>query len=179
METTISLVRHSEVYNPMRKMYARLPWFGLSDLGRTQAQTTVEVLSDCTIAAIYASPMLRTRQTARIIATLHPGVPVRVSKWLIEIFTMYEGWPVSEMEKMKWNLYTGVHAPYERPEDVLRRIHSFMGQARRRHLGQHVVAVTHGDLIAFMMLWSQRKPIEPGIKPEPYPARASVTTFAY
>jgi broad specificity phosphatase PhoE len=179
METIISLIRHGDVYNPMRKMYARLPRFHLSDLGQRQAQFAADMLFDNTIAAIYASPMLRTRQTAGIIANRHPGTPVRISKHLIEIFTMYQGWPVSEMEKIQWNLYAKVRPPYERPEDVLRRIQAFMKQARRRHPGQHIVAVTHGDLIAFIILWSQGKPIGPGIKPDPYPSRASITTFTY
>ena len=179
METKISLVRHGEAYNPMQIMYARLPRFRLSHLGRVQAHSAAEVLHNCMIDRIYASPMLRTRQTAQIIASLHHGVPVRVSGRLIEVFTMYQGWSVSEMERIKWNIYANVRPPYESPEDVFRRIWSFIMITRKRHNGQHIVAVTHGDLIAFMILWSQGKPIEPGIKPNPYPSRASITTLTY
>ncbi|MEM8862270.1 MAG: phosphoglycerate mutase family protein, partial [Chloroflexota bacterium] len=35
--TTISFVRHGEVYNPNKIFYGRLPRFGLSDLGCEQA----------------------------------------------------------------------------------------------------------------------------------------------
>lgn len=67
--TTIHFVRHGKVYNPDHLLYERLPDFHLSDLGRRMAQATATYLAKNpqtnTIAAVYSSPLDRTRETAR------------------------------------------------------------------------------------------------------------------
>ena len=66
--TTIHFVRHGKVYNPDHLLYERLPDFHLSDLGRRMVQATAAYLAKNpqtnTIAAVYSSPLDRTRETA-------------------------------------------------------------------------------------------------------------------
>lgn len=91
------------------------------------------------------------------------------------------------MEALGWNVYEGVGPGYEQPADLLRRIQQFVSEVRRDYFGRHVIAVTHGDNIAFMILWAGGLPItaqnkqrlhELGVN-DNYPSRASITTFVY
>jgi hypothetical protein len=84
-----------------------------------------------------------------------------------------------------WDLYSG--SEYEQPQDVLDRALRFIVRVRKRHAGQHVVAVSHGDVIAFVIRWAKRLSIGPhhrqvllnaGI-PEGYPAPASISTLIF
>ncbi|MGD9365101.1 MAG: hypothetical protein PVH87_05350 [Desulfobacteraceae bacterium] len=58
---------------------------------------------------------------------------------------------------------------------------------RRQYAGGRVAAVTHGDVITFMVLWAKGYDLAPRNKtrllqagyPEAYPAHASITTLTY
>src|SRR5947209_13079623 len=95
VRTVILLVRHAEVQNPKDIVYGRLPRFGLSERGRSQAEAVARFLSTRDPEAIYTSPLLRARQTAEIIARESPGAVLRRSKSLIEVLTGYQGSPNS------------------------------------------------------------------------------------
>jgi broad specificity phosphatase PhoE len=191
--TRISFVRHGEVDNPQAIHYGRLPGFGLSAEGRRQAQAAAQALGDPPIVAVYASPRLRARQTARQIlslrleAGLHANTPLYISQHLDEVHNPFDGQPRSVLAARNWDVYTGTVPPYEQPADVLARTLRFVAEVRSRHAGQHVVAVTHGDVITFLLLWSARQPIGPQHKraianlgvPDAYPAPASITTLLY
>lgn len=64
----IHLVRHGEVDNPERVVYADLPGFGLSDRGRAEARAAAAHLADLGVDQIYASPLQRAQETAAVIA---------------------------------------------------------------------------------------------------------------
>ena len=75
--TTIHFVRHGKVYNPNHLLYERLPGFHLSDRGMRMAQATgAYIAADPklnTVAAVYSSPLERTRETAgAILDALNP-----------------------------------------------------------------------------------------------------------
>jgi broad specificity phosphatase PhoE len=146
-------MRHAEVYNPEEIYYGRLPGYRLSDNGRRQAQAAAETLCHKELAAIYTSPMLRARQTARILQALHPTTPVRVSSLLQEVYTPFDGMTHEELLARDWDLYSDTAAHFETPADVLGRVRQFIERARRRHAGQEIVAVTHGDVLCFLLLW--------------------------
>ncbi len=184
--TRVSLVRHGLVENPGEVYYGRLQGFELAAKGRAQAAAAGHYLAHESVDAIYHSPMLRARQTAMIVqAQLHDPVPLVLSDLLNEIHSPYDGRPVAEMESINWNFYSDLEPPYERPEDVLERVLRFFEQARREHPGGHVVGVTHGDPIAFAILWAFSLPVVSDGRqrlttcgvPESYPAHASVSTF--
>ena len=71
--TTIHFVRHGKVYNPDHLLYERLPGFHLSDRGMRMAQATgAYIAADPklnTVAAVYSSPLERTRETAGAFST--------------------------------------------------------------------------------------------------------------
>ncbi|HLF29241.1 MAG TPA: histidine phosphatase family protein [Anaerolineae bacterium] len=185
--TTITFVRHGHVYNPHNFFYGRLPGYPLSDEGRRQAQAAAETLRAESLAAVYSSPQVRAQQTAQIILASRPPTLFEISDLLDEVFTPFDGRPVSEVIARDWDLYSHVGPPYEQPIDVLNRILEFTMEARAKHTGQHVLAVTHGDCIVFMLLWAAGVPVTPQNKkdlrnwglPIQHPAPASITTFVY
>ena len=75
--TTIHFIRHGKVYNPDHLLYERLPGFHLSDRGMRMAQATgAYIAADPklnAVAAVYSSPLERTRETAGAILDA-PGV---------------------------------------------------------------------------------------------------------
>ena len=160
-ETVVSFVRHGQVHNPEGVYYGRLPSFGLSEAGREQARAVARALRDRQAAAIFTSPLLRAVQTAAILRAGLAGTPLYRSKWLTEVHSPFDGRPTSELAARHWDLYTGSPPEFEQPNDVLRRARCFLSRIRGRYAGKHLVAVTHGDLIAFLILWSKSAPTTP------------------
>ncbi|MEJ5357437.1 MAG: histidine phosphatase family protein [Desulfobacterales bacterium] len=179
--TTVFLVRHGHVHNPERILYGRLPRFPLSARGRDEALRAARLLAAFPLHAAYASPRLRARQTARAIAALHPGLAVRVSRLIDEVYTRFEGEPLEIVAARREDFYTGENPPYEQPQDIVRRMVRFLELVRRRHAGGAVAAVTHGDVIAFTLLWAMGEELRPQSKARlrlpgssGYPATGSV-----
>lgn len=183
-QTPISFVRHGHVHNPGNIVYGRLPGFRLSEMGREQAQAAAAFLEDKPLAAVFSSPRLRARQTAEIILAAHDGLEPSVSPLIDEAHNPFDGRPVSEMVARQWDIYTGSGPEFEQPQDLLDRTRQFLAQVRRQYKGQRVVAVTHGDVIAFVQLWLNG--IDPTVDNKrnlehlgKYPAPASITTIVY
>ena len=147
-QTVLYIVRHTDVHNPGDILYGRLPRFGLSELGRQQAERTASLLAEVPVQAFYSSPQLRARQTARILASAHGEMPLRLSHLLAEVRTSWQGRPHSELETIYFDFYNNpVHEADETLHQLWDRLNRFVRRVRRRHQGQAVVAVTHGDIV--------------------------------
>ncbi|MGA8179699.1 MAG: histidine phosphatase family protein [Desulfobacterales bacterium] len=185
--TRISLVRHGSVQNPSHIFYGRLPGFSLSKKGRREAAVTALALKNLKIEELFSSPLLRCRQSAGEIRPHHPRLKLRQSRLITEVFTPFQGLPSSMVRSRGGDVYTGIDPEYEQPEDILKRVQKFLFRTRRTCSGKHVVAVTHGDVILFMVLWAGNFAATPKNKKrfktlgilEEYPATSSVTTFSY
>ncbi|MGC9395981.1 MAG: histidine phosphatase family protein [Anaerolineae bacterium] len=185
--TQITFVRHGQVYNPEKVVYGRLPGFPLSELGEQQAQAAAEALRDVPLAAIFSSPLLRAQQTAQILLAERPEVPLYTSELINEVRFFFEGQPLMAMLSRNWDLYSDVDPAFDQPADVVARSREFLAQVRRDYTGQHVVAMSHGDVIAFTALWAFGVDLIPANKhtlnkhglAEDYPAPASLMTLTY
>lgn len=178
--TTILLIRHADVHNPEEVVYGRLPRFRLSKDGLAQAQMTAVALAREPLTAIYSSPMLRARQTARIIAECHPAVRVSVSKLLQEVHTSYQGRSWKDLGR-DINLYEPrIHPKDETMDDVGDRMERFVGQLLIRHRGGTVACVSHADpiMIAKVRLQGEKLSLATIRQPD-YPERASVTRLTF
>jgi len=186
-QTVIHLVRHGHVHNPNKVLYGRLPRFRLSEKGRQQARAAGEHLAQFQLQAVFASPMLRARQTAGEILTFFPDLKLRSSILLNEVCTAYEGQPAAQVDRRRGDIYTGVDACYEQPSDVYNRMAKFYWRMRTRYADQHVAAVSHGDVITFSVLWALAREMTPENKLRllqagygaSYPAHASVTSLSF
>jgi broad specificity phosphatase PhoE len=182
----IHLIRHGEVHNPNRILYGRLPRFRLNQNGRRQARAAGAHLDGCPIDALFSSPMLRARQTAREIIRYHPHLTLRISEMINEVRTSFEGRPGAEIDARDGDVYSGGDGG-EQPQDIVDRTRRFILRAGRPHPGGQVAAVTHGDVITFMVLWARGFDPTPRNKnrllqagyPVAYPAHASITTLTY
>jgi broad specificity phosphatase PhoE len=185
-ETNVWLVRHGYVHNPKKIIYGRLPRFRLSERGVEEARAAGRMMSEMTLHVAYSSPLLRARQTAREILAFHPQLKLRQSPLLNEVFTVFEGQSGVVGDRRRDDYYTGVGPPYEQPADIVGRVLAFFENVRRLHAGENVLAVTHGDIIIFTMLWAR------GLAPSPenkanlhalgfngYPATGSLTAFSF
>jgi broad specificity phosphatase PhoE len=129
--------------------------------------------------AIFSSPMLRARQTARIIAGQFPQLKIHISRGLNEVYSPYEGGPVALVERSHWNVYEGIPANFEQPEDVLARALKFIAAVCQKFPGDCVLAVSHGDLIYFLTLWATGQPLFGQKEQTFYPTQASISSFIF
>ncbi|HEY7064551.1 MAG TPA: histidine phosphatase family protein [Chloroflexota bacterium] len=180
MSTTLLFVRHAEVHNPRNVVYGRLPRFRLSERGREQAALIADCLADTPVAAIYTSPLLRSRQTALAIAARHPGVPLRRESLLMELRTGWQGTPNKEVPKGTSFYVDRKHPDDEVVEDVLGRMRRLVQRLLRRHRDQTLVCVGHADPINALALWAGGEDVTAKLLQEPLaPARGAVIIFAY
>ena len=185
--TIIHLVRHGEVHNPQQILYGRLPRFRLSKGGLQQAKQTGEYLSNTPIDTVFSSPMLRARQTAQAMFGSNGHCKTHISTLLNEVCTAYQGRPGAELDARNGDVYSGAAACFEQPGDVVARTRKFIARVRKHYTGQHVAAVTHGDIVTFMVLWAEGFDLLPENKtrlkqagyPVSYPTHASITTLTY
>lgn len=187
MPTHITFIRHGHVANPQAIIYGRLPGFPLSETGRLQAQRAAEALRDVPLVALFASPRERAQQTAQIIQAAHPTLVCQTSDLIDEIHIYLEGHPAEAGAARGWDMYTGMPAGYEQPADIAARAERFITEMRRDYAGQHVAAVSHGDVIAFALLRALGQPQRPDLKhtldrfgvPDDYPAPGAIATLTY
>jgi len=159
----IWFIRHGEtLWNRERRMQG---WqdIVLNDTGRQQAQALAARLAtdaECTpFAALYSSPLVRARETARPIAE-RLGLTIQPEPGLRErCFGVLEGIPLADIER----LAPAATAVWQRraPDEVLEggetlgefqaRILAASEAIARRHAGTRVIAVTHGG--ALDILW--------------------------
>jgi len=185
--TSISLVRHGQVHNPKYVFYGRLPRFRLSEEGVRQARSAGRVFKGRQLSAVFSSPLLRARQTAGQIVAFHPRINLRFSRLLLEIKSPWDGKPAAMVDQLHGDIYNGSGPQFEQPRDVVIRIRCFFRRVMRENPGGHVVAVTHGDVIAFAVMWAGGAEVSARNKAglhklglaDGYPATASITTFLY
>jgi len=161
MKTVIYLVRHGDVHNPDRVLYERLAGFRLSELGRQQASLLGKFLSSKSITTLYASPLERTRETAGILASYHKNLPIVFDERIIEISTPARGRSMEELAREGWNFYKKEHIAQggERLSDVWRRMQHFFNDALKKHQGEEIVIVSHGDPIMISTVKHQGRPL--------------------
>jgi broad specificity phosphatase PhoE len=187
LQTYIHLVRHAHVHNPDQILYGRLPRFRLSIHGRQQAKSGAHFFINKNIKALFSSPLLRSRQTARVLQEAL-GLPAfRISSLITEVKSPFEGLPSEVVDARRGDVYSEAGPKYEQPWDIANRIQRFFCRTTRAYAGEHTVAVTHGDVIVFAILWAMDKRLDPRYKGQMdslgfqcgYPAHASVTTFIF
>jgi len=163
MTTRIFFVRHGDVVNPKNIFYGRLPGFSLSPTGKKQIQKIALVLAKNSIDAIYASPLLRTRQSAMIIAeTLK--LPVNYTDNLLEVDSSLQGntfdyiathFPNISIYSSSENKITG-----ETIEQLSNRIREFIIEMNKSYPGKNIVAISHGDPIMIARAHAEELPIK-------------------
>ena len=145
--TTLLLARHGETdWNRELRIQGSSD-VALNDLGREQARTLAAELADVELDAIYASDLLRARETADAVAATH-GLEVRLDPRLRErSFGSWEGLTREDIAAFP----EGSRHDGETDEEVRARVLAAIDEIAQRHPGQQVLVVSHGA--ALNTLW--------------------------
>lgn len=142
----IHLVRHGEVHNPEGVLYGRLPNFGLSDLGHRMALAAAEDIKaqGRRVAALYCSPLQRTRESARPFTKIFGLDPIADERF-IEPTNVFEGKVLSAgrllLQPQRWIHFRNPNRPSwgEPYQQVVARMTEAVLEAAN--------SVSHGDVV--------------------------------
>ncbi|MGH2760392.1 MAG: histidine phosphatase family protein [Actinomycetota bacterium] len=158
-------VRHGEVHNPDGVIYSGLPGFGLSGLGRRQAAAVGEALSGTRLAALYASPLDRAMETARVIGE-HTGAEVipdeRLHEW--RHWQQFAGLTWEQLRtdaREAWEAYQsdpGSVTSGESLEALADRVDSWLGDVQAAHPTGLALAVSHLEPLRAILLRKLGRP---------------------
>lgn len=155
--TRLYLIRHGETdWNRSGRIMGTQP-VPLNANGRRQAAELAAVLAELhkaqPLAALYASPLLRTVQTAELLAS-SCSIPITVDERLKEIGVGdWEGryWRDLDQEPVRLQWYSRPHdARFPNGEslgDVQVRALTAVAEALDRHPGGAIALVSHGDVL--------------------------------
>ena len=155
--TVFYLVRHGVTSHTGHKLSGWMPDIHLTDAGRAQAEAAAESLANAPLKSIYASPIDRTAETAKIIAARH-DLRVRTRKDLGEV--EYGRWTNKSLKVVaQTKLWTKVQrwpagATFPDGESfvaVQNRGVAAIEALRARHPKDHVCIVSHGDVIRLVV----------------------------
>lgn len=154
--TTVFLVRHGKTPTTGAVLPGRARGLQLSEEGRRQAATAADRLAGLgpeSFAAVYASPMERTRETAAPIGKALDR-RVRIRKGLLEAeFGEWTGRKLSELSKLpEWRQVQRYPSGFRFPggesfAEMQQRITGAIRQIVAEHPGKRVVVVSHADPI--------------------------------
>lgn len=154
VSTLILLVRHGQTPTTGKILPGQAAGLHLSDKGNEEAKVVAKRLSEFKkVAAIYASPLERARETAAPIAdALHQKV--RIHKGLIECdFGDWTGAKLSGlMKKPEWKTVQRAPSTFRFPRgesfmEMQTRMVTALDDIRSQHRGKVVVCVSHADPI--------------------------------
>lgn len=154
LPTMILMVRHGRTPTTGKVLPGRAKGLHLSDDGIAEAKRVAERIAEMKkVAAIYASPLERTRETAAPIAKAL-GLPVVTHKGLLECdFGGWTGASLSSlMKKKEWTTVQRAPSAFRFPNgesftEMQTRMVSTLDEIRRAHPGKVVVCVSHADPI--------------------------------
>jgi probable phosphoglycerate mutase len=187
--TTLVLVRHGVTPHTAAKKFSgglKSSNPGLSDEGRAQIRTTAEWLSPISegIAAVVASPVRRTLESAEIIAEML-GKTVDLEPGFAEM--EFGGWDGLTFAEVAERDQTGLDAwlgSLETPppggesfRQVEERVLAGLERIRDAHPGKTVVVVSHVTPIKTLVATALQAPLESVFRMELSPASVSVLSF--
>ncbi len=147
------LIRHGTTDETGKRLTGRMPGVGLSAEGRGQVARLAERLQGLEAEALYTSPVLRCRETAR---GLGPALGLRPVPYRSFAEVDYGSWAGRSFGSLRrTKAWRWLHVTPSRtrfpggeslPEVQLRAV-AACEELSQRHAGHVVVAVTHADVI--------------------------------
>ncbi len=162
----LHLLRHGQHGLLGGVLAGRMPGVGLSERGRAEIAAVAERLAGDDIAAIYSSPLQRTRESAEIVAT-RLGLGIEFRDDVIELD--FGEWTGATFDSIRadprWQAWRTHRSLAALPGgETMRQVQSRMVEAlldiSERHVNQSVVVVSHGDVIRSALLFALGMPLE-------------------
>jgi len=152
--TLVLLVRHGQTPTTGASLPGRAPGLHLAETGRAQAQAAAARIGTLpAVAAVYASPLERTRETAAPIAKAF-GHKVQVARGLLECdFGDWTGRALKDLFALpEWSTVQRYPSGFRFPNgesftEMQQRITATIAALVARHPGETIVAVSHADPI--------------------------------
>jgi probable phosphoglycerate mutase len=152
--TVVIFVRHGQTPSTGKVLPGRALGLALAEKGRDQAQAVADHLKDSkNIAAVYASPLQRTRETAAPIGKAL-GLKVQADKGLLECdFGDWTGKTLAKLRKLpEWTAVQRNPSGFRFPggesfAEMQTRMTTTIDRFRDLHRGKTVIAVSHADPI--------------------------------
>jgi broad specificity phosphatase PhoE len=160
------LLRHGEHGLLGRALAGRMPGVGMTERGRAEIAAQAERLAGEKIAAIYASPLQRTRETAEIVAE-RLGLPIGFRDDLIELD--FGEWTGATFDSIRadprWQAWSTQRSLATIPggesmRAVQQRVVAAIVELNERHLDETVVLVSHGDVIRSALVFLLGMPLD-------------------
>lgn len=155
--TTIYLVRHAVTSHTGTKLTGWMEDVHLTEEGVKQAEATAEQLADVDFAAIYSSPIDRTRETAEVIAA-HHEVEVTITRGIGEVqYGKWTGRPLKSLSRTKlWSTIQRWPSSVRFPEgETLREVQTRavdeIERLREKHPEETICCVSHADTIKLII----------------------------
>jgi broad specificity phosphatase PhoE len=164
--TVFHLVRHGEHVLAGRVLAGRTPGVGLSERGRAEIAAVADRFAGEDIAALYASPLQRTKETAEILSTrLH--LPIAYRDDVMELdFGEWTGLTFDEVRADgRWELWRACRSIANVPggesmRQVQDRAVGALLDLHRTHRDRTLIIVSHGDVIRAALLFALGMPID-------------------
>ena len=152
--TVVLLVRHGQTPTTGARLPGRAPGLHLAEEGRRQAEALARRLAGLRrLAAVYASPLERARETAAPIARAH-GLAVRIERGLADCDTgAWTGRSLGRLRRRReWAIVQRHPSGFRFPDgesfvEMLARMAGALARIVERHRGGTVVVVSHADPI--------------------------------
>jgi broad specificity phosphatase PhoE len=162
------LIRHGESLANAERRFTHGPHEPLSRRGREEASARGRsVAARFDPVALYASPFVRALETARLIGAVLGLEPIVVDALREQDFGALRGQgsdavrsdPTWQTDRWRYRPGGG-----ETLEEVFHRVGPAFDEIADRHLGQQVVVVSHGGVMAALHAWTTVRRIE-GLPP--------------
>lgn len=178
------LVRHGRTATTGKVNPGRVPGVHLSDEGRREAEATALRLRGLKrLAAVYASPLDRARETAAPIAEAH-GLEVQVEAGLVDgDCGEWSGAALRDLaRKPEWRIVQRYPSSFRFPGgesfvEMQTRVVSTLARLVARHPGETIAAVSHADPIKLATAHALGTPLD--LFQRLSVATGSVTAIAY
>ena len=152
--TLVLLVRHGQTPTTGSTLPGRAKGLHLADSGAAQAEAAAQRIAKLSkVAAVYASPLERTRETAAPIARARK-LKVQIDRGLLECdFGDWTGQSLAKLSKLpEWRTVQQAPSTFRFPNgesftEMQVRIVSAVDRLRARHPGGTIVCVSHADPI--------------------------------
>jgi broad specificity phosphatase PhoE len=149
IKTTVHLMRHGEVDNPLGILYGRRDGFHLTDRGHEMAQVVADAIKDRDITHLRVSPLERAQETAAPLAKAR-GLEIVTDERVIESANHFEGrsfkrGPRDLVHPSVWTrLYNPMKPSWGEPYKLIAaRMIAAIDDAREAARGHEAVIVSH------------------------------------
>jgi broad specificity phosphatase PhoE len=162
------LIRHGESVANAERRFTHGPHEPLSRRGRDEALARArQVATRYDPVALYASPFVRALETARVIGSVLGLDPIVVEALQEQDFGQLRGQgydavrtdPIWHTDRWRYRPPGG-----ETLEEVFHRVGPALDAIADRHVGQQIIVVSHGGVMAALHAWTSARRME-GVPP--------------